>query len=309
MLDYRYKVFFAVTETLSFTRAAVVMQLSQPAVTQHIKALETRYGLALFKRMSSGVGLTPAGQKLLLAVKQVMEWERQTEEEFRGTQNYVLRSLRIGASSTIAQYFLPAGLSRFQHQHPEVKLELRVGSTREIAEALREGQLDLGLVEGPSDPRDLHSEFFLEDELVGVVAPSHGFPRGLPVRFEALNELGFVLREAGSDMRQALEAALKGRGVELRSLRVRLETDRSETIKGLVAEGSGVAFVSRWAVAEEVASGRLQIVTIEGLRIPWWFSFLHTNGPRPSGVVADFMSAVAGAGSGHRGARQQSTGS
>jgi DNA-binding transcriptional LysR family regulator len=306
MLDYRYKVFFAVTETLSFTRAAAVMQLSQPAVTQHIKALETRYGLALFKRMSSGVGLTPAGQKLLLAVKQVMEWERQTEEEFRGTQNYVLRSLRIGASSTIAQYFLPIGLSRFQHQHPEVRLELRVGSTREISEALREGQLDLGLVEGPNDPRDLHAEFFLEDELVCVVAPRHGFARGHAVDFEELNALGFVLRETGSDMRQAIELALKERGIAPKNVRVRLETDRSETIKGLVAEGSGAAFLSRWAVSEEVASGKLQIVAVEGVRIAWWFSFLHTHGPRPSGVVADFMSAVASAGA--RGA-QEETGS
>jgi DNA-binding transcriptional LysR family regulator len=292
MLDYRFKVFQAVAEKLNFTRAAENLHISQPAVTQHVKLLEEHYGTPLFRRAAGGIVLTPAGQFLLAAVGRAAELERQTEAQIRSGQALLSGALRVGASTTIAQYFLPAVLGKFQAAHPKVDLTLRIGNTREVADALRAGRLDLGLVEGPSERRDLHATPFFEDEVLCVAAPTH--PLALKTKLKAADLAGvnFVLREPGSGTRDVVERALKKACVSMKSLKTVLETDSSETIKGLVAAGAGAAFISRLAITSDLASGRLVIVPVSGLTIRREFYFLYPQGPRPIGVPAVLMDFV-----------------
>lgn len=304
MLDYRLKVFQAVAEKLNFTRAAEHLHISQPAVTQHIKLLEDHYQTSLFHRAAGGVVLTPAGQLLLEASGRAAELERLTEKRIRNGQAVLSGALRLGSSTTVAQYFLPSLLGQFLAKHSLVELSLRIGNTREVADGVRADRFDLGLVEGPGERRALHAEDFFDDEIVCVATPDHPLVRRIPIKPADLMSARFVLREPGSGTRDVVERALKKLGVSLRSLPTILETDSSETLKGMVAGGTCVAFLSRLSIAAELAAGRLGIVNVAGLKIRREFFFLHAQGPRPAGATGAFMDFVrAGAASANRTAR------
>ncbi|PTY06991.1 LysR family transcriptional regulator [Opitutaceae bacterium EW11] len=292
MLDYRAKVFRAVAEKLNFTRASEQLHISQPAVTQHIKALEEHYGTALFHRSPGGIRLTAAGQSLLKAVIRGCELEHETELALRSRQTLLAGPLRIGSSTTVAQYFLPAPLGRFQQEHPKVDVSLQIGNTQEIADSVRNARLDVGLVEGPGERRDLHAEDFFQDEIVCVAAPSSAYAKKQRLAVEDLAAAPLVMREPGSGTRDVTERALRKEGLRATALRVVLETESTETIKGLVASGVGLGFISRLAVANEVTLGKLAVVPIARFRIPRDFTFLYPQGPRPSGAVGAFMDSI-----------------
>lgn len=292
MLDYRHQVFRAVAENLNFTRAATELHISQPAVTQHVKALEDHYGVPLFRRGAGGVALTPAGRTLLSAVENAAHLQRQTEREVRSGGNVLAGPLRLGASTTIAQYFLPALLGRFQREHPEVELTLRIGNTREVADAVRVDRVDLGLVEGPSGRRDLHASAFLEDEIVCIASPQHPFAERTRIKATDLTQAGWVMREPGSGTRDVVERSMKRSGISPAQLRLVLETESSETIKGFVASGAALAFISRLAVAAELAARILVVVPVVALKITRSFYFLRPRGPAPAGPIGAFMEAV-----------------
>lgn len=294
MLDYRLEVFRAVAEQLNFTRAAETLHISQPAVTQHIKHLEEHYRVALFRRGAGGIALTPAGQLLYEASGRAAELSRQTAAQLRRGLAVVSGPLRLGASTTVAQYFLPPILGRFQKEHPQVAVTLRIGNTRDVADALRAGRLDLGLVEGPGERGGLRAEAFYDDEIVCVAAPGHPLAQRRTVTPAALREASFVLREPGSGTRDVVERALRKAGVAPAKLAVILETDSSETIKGLVATGVAVAFLSRLAIRAELQLRQLVVVPVAGLTIPRQFHFIHAQGPRPAGPAGRFCDAVRG---------------
>jgi len=289
MPDYRLHVFRTVAEKLNFTRAAAALNISQPAVTQHIKQLEGHYGQPLFVRAPGGILLTPAGHALLDHTVQVEELHRAVEQRLRAGQALVGGSLKLGASTTIAQYLLPRFLGQFQQQYPQVELTLRMGNTAEVAGALLAHRIDLGLIEGPSGRRELKTECFAEDEIVAVVSPEHPLAKKTRVTPAELAETPCVLREPGSGTRQVVELALKRVGRDARHLKVVLESDSSETIKGLIETGVGVGFLSRLALRHELASGVLKILSVSGLKLNRPLQVLYPQGPRPTGVVGVFI--------------------
>jgi DNA-binding transcriptional LysR family regulator len=289
MPDYRLHVFRIVGEKLNFTRAAAALHISQPAVTQHIKQLEEYYGQPLFVRAPGGITLTPAGHALLDHTIHVEELHQGLEQRLRAGQSLVSGSLRLGASTTIAQYLLPRSLGRFRQKYPQVELSLRMGNTEEVASALLARRIDLGLIEGPSGRRELRTERFAEDEIVAVVSPDHALAKKTRVTVPELAATPCVLREPGSGTRQVVELALKRVGIATKKLTVVLESDSSETIKGLVETGVGVGFLSRLALRHELARGCLAALSVTGLRMIRPLHVLYPQGPSPIGVAGVFV--------------------
>jgi len=299
MADYRLHVFRVVAEKLSFTRAAAGLHISQPAVTRHIKQLEEHYGRPLFVRAAGGIALTPAGHALLEHTVHVEELDQGIEQKIRAGQALVTGPLRLGASTTIAQYLLPRWLGRFQQHYPRVELSLRMGNTEEVAGALLAHRIDLGLIEGPNRRRELKTGRFAEDEILPVVAPDHALAKQARVTPADLAATPCVLREPGSGTREVVEQALRRAGIDPRKLTVVLESDSSETIKGLVETGVGVGFLSRLALRHELARGCLAALSVPGLRLTRPFQVLYPQGPRPggtAGVFVDFLRTASAAG-------------
>ena len=171
--DFRLKVFRAVAERLSFTRAADELFITQPAVTKHINELEKQLGVPLFVRRRNAVALTPQGELLLGYVRRLLALYAELNDAFAGDGETFGGELAVGASTTISQYVLPAILSRFKKRYPEVRLTLCNGNTELIERMVADEKLDFGVIEGNAGNPQLHYETFMEDELVLVTASSN----------------------------------------------------------------------------------------------------------------------------------------
>lgn len=270
-------------ERLSFTRAAESLYLTQPAVTLHIKKLEEDLDVRLFDRSGGRISLTPAGRVLLdysLRIAALYEEARraigQVTEKAKGT-------LRLGASTTIAQYILPRLLRGFLMRQPGVGVSVVSGNTERIAALVAEGKIEIGLIEGPAGRSDVKTLPMLPDELVVIVPQAHewaGLSKPLPLA--QLVQAPLILRELGSGTRVVVENALREAGISLDSLQIALELDSTEGIKSAVECGLGIGIVSEWALHR--GAEHLARVEVESLRITRELQFVYASGPVPSGL-------------------------
>jgi DNA-binding transcriptional LysR family regulator len=293
--NFRLKVFRAVAEEMSFRKAAEVLHLSQPAVSQQIRALEEEAGVRLFDRgggegHGTQIALTEAGRVLLGYATTAAETMEEARRALAELNHEVAGELRMGASTTVAQYVLPRILGAFLRQYPQVRLSLISGNTEQIAEAVAEEKVALGIIEGPAMRRDVKTERMVQDEMVLIVGPQHAWAnRKGPVAIEELTKAPFLLRERGSGSRRVVERALRRAGVPVRSLRVVMELDSTEAIISGVEAELGVGFVSRWAIGKVLRLGTVRVVGVEGLEIRRDFSFIRLAGTEATGAVAAFQ--------------------
>ena len=167
-------------EEMSFRKAAEVLHLSQPAVSQHVRALEEEAGVRLFDRArgeghGSQISLTEAGRVLLGYANTAAETMVEAQRVLAALSDEAVGPLRLGASTTVAQYVLPRILGAFLRQYPQVKLSLVSGNTERIVEAVAEGKVKLGIIEGPAMRRDVKTERMVRDEMVLIVSPNHAW--------------------------------------------------------------------------------------------------------------------------------------
>lgn len=275
MDDFRLKVFLAAARTLSFTRAAAQLCISQPAVSKHIRELESRYKVSLFDRCGSRLALTEAGRTLLASAERLSEGYRRLEYEMSLCASRVEGELRLGASTTVAQYVLPPVLARFTARFPGVRVSMRSDNSDGVEQALLHGEIDLGVVESIRRRQGLHYTLFRHDELVLVARPGGPYARVETVTPEALCRIPLVLRESGSGTLEVIASALGGCGIRLPQLHVVMRLGTTEGIKAFVRHSDAMAIVSVASVVDELRSGALRIVDIEGLPLTRDFLFVH----------------------------------
>ena len=288
MDDFRLKVFITAARTLSFTRAAEQLCISQPAVSKHVAELEARYGLQLFTRRGSRLELTDAGRTLLDAAERLADDYRRLEYEMSLCTGQTEGELRLGASTTIAQYLLPPLLARFTTRFPQVRVSLLSGNSGQVEQALGDHAIDLGLVESVSRRQGLHYTPFRSDELVLVARPGGKYARTESVTPETLCRIPLVLRENGSGTLEVISAALAERGIRLSQLNVVLRLGSTEGIKRFVRHGGAMAIVSAFSVVDELRSGTLRIVDLDGLPLLRDFVFVHAEA-HPARLVRQFL--------------------
>jgi LysR family transcriptional regulator, transcriptional activator of the cysJI operon len=295
MENFRLKVFRAVAESMSFRKAAESLHLSQPAVSQQIRALEEEAGVRLFDRAGtdghgSQIALTEPGTVLLAYAKKAAAIIAEAERALAELNHDVAGELKLGASTTVAQYLLPRILGAFLRSYPHVRLSMISGNTEEIAEAVAGQRVALGIIEGPAMRRDLKTAPMADDELVLIVNPAHEWAsRQSPIPASELKKISLLMRESGSGSRRVVERALKDADLPLRSLQVVMELDSTEAIVSGVEAELGAGFVSRWAADKALRLGTVRIVKVTGLRITREFRFVWPAGTEPSGAAAAFQ--------------------
>lgn len=288
MDDFRLKVFIAAARTLSFTRAAEQLYISQPAVSKHVGELESRYKVQLFTRRGSRLELTDAGRTMLEAAERLADDYRRLEYEMSLCASLTEGELRLGASTTIAQYLLPPILARFTTRFPGVRVSLLSGNSSEVEQALGEQAVDLGMVESVSRRQGLHYTFFAPDELVLVTRTGGRYARTESLTCEQLLSTPLVLRENGSGTHEVISAALAAKGIRLSQLDVVMRLGTTEGIKGFVRNSDVLAIVSVTSVVDELRSGALRIIDIEGLTLSRDFNFVHAEA-EPARLVRQFV--------------------
>lgn len=300
MENFRLKVFRTVAAEMSFRKAAEALHLSQPAVSQQIRSLEEETGVRLFDRGSgdghgSQIALTEAGRVLLGYAESAAGTMAEAQRALAALNEDVSGELRLGASTTVAQYVLPRILGSFLRQYPHVHLSVMSGNTERIAEAVAEREVALGIIEGPPMLRDVKTEPMVQDEMVLIAAPGHAWARAGSIAATELTKAPLLMRERGSGSRRVVERALKNAGIPLRSLRVTMELDSTEAIISGVEAELGVGFISRWAVGKPLRLGTIRTVQVKGLEILRDFSFIRQTGTELTGAAAAFQRFAIGA--------------
>ncbi|HIZ92130.1 MAG TPA: LysR family transcriptional regulator [Candidatus Bacteroides merdavium] len=288
MSDFRLKVFHAVARNLSFTKASQELFISQPAITKHIQELESTYQTRLFDRQGGKISLTESGQLLLEHCERILEEYRKLEYEMHLLHNQYTGELRLGASTTIAQYVLPPMLGSFISKFPQVELSLFNGNTREMETALQEHRIDLALVEGVTRLPNLRYTPFLEDELVVVVRTGSRLPIADEITPEQLTTFPLVLRERGSGTLDVFERAILQHNIKLSSLHVLMYLGSTESIKLFLEHTDCLGVVSIRSVSRELYAGRLRVVDVKGLEMKREFNFAQLQG-QESGLSQIFM--------------------
>lgn len=288
MSDFRLKVFFSVAKNLSFTKASQELFISQPAITKHIQELEATYQVRLFDRQGGRISLTSAGKLMLEHSERILENYKQLEYEMNLLHNAYTGELRLGASTTIAQYVLPPLLASFIEKFPQVHLSLMSGNSREVETALQEHRIDLGLVEGIVRLPNLKYTDFLKDELVAIVRPDNKLLLAEEILPEDLKQIPLVLRERGSGTLDVFEKALLKHGLKLSSLRVLLYLGSTESIKLFLANSDCMGIVSVRSVRRELLAGLFKVVEIKNMPLLRTFSFVQLQG-QEGGLSSVFM--------------------
>ncbi|MBL4683175.1 MAG: LysR family transcriptional regulator [Nannocystaceae bacterium] len=291
------RVFAAIARSGTFTGAAKLLRVSQPAVSKQLGELETAVGLTLFDRVPGGARLTDAGEILQRQTDRIFEAEAAAEADLAALAGLSRGRLRVGASTTIGSYLIPQLLGDFRRSHPEVELELQIANTNEIQRALLAGQLDLAMTEGFVGSGALEVAVVHTDQLVVIVAPEHAWAKSKRATLRALAEAPFIAREHGSGTRAVVEAALAEHGVTVDPV---MTLGSTEAVKSAVAAGLGVAMVSRLTVALELSSRRLVEVRTPGLSVRRSLHLLTHRHRQPSPAASAFLALLSGPRSGLR---------
>lgn len=287
-MDFRLKTFVSVARHRSFTRAAHELFVTQPAVTRHIKELETQVGASLFDRSRGGITLTKAGEAMLYHAEKILDSYRRMQFDLNLLTGNFAGELRLGASSTIAQYVLPPYLARYSTRYPEIRATLDTGNTRQMVQALFSHSIDLALVEGETRHAGIHYQPFMRDELVLVTGSRSAYGTRDTITPRELATLPIVLRENGSGTLEVIERRLGEHHIKLSALNVIMQMGSTEGIKSFLSNYDSVALLSVQAVTRELLSDTLTVIDIDGLDFEREFTFATLQGI-PGTIAESFI--------------------
>jgi DNA-binding transcriptional LysR family regulator len=290
---YYLHTFVTVARERSFTRAGHHLNLSQPAVSAHIRALEGYYGAKLFETRQRRTCLTPAGEALLAYTDRVFHLLDEADQVVDATRAGQSGVLRFGASTTLGNYLLPRVLGGYARAHPAVSLETVVGTSADVLGWVKAERAQFGFVEAPLHDAQLESEAVGKDELILAASASHRLARTGPLPPASLARVPILRREPTSGTQQLVDSELTQRGA---SSPTQMVLGSTEALKQAVVAGVGVAWLPQLAVARELSSGELKRVAVEGLTISRTLSLIRLRGAQLSaaalGLVAEVRAAL-----------------
>ena len=275
------EVFAEVLKSGSTTQASVMLALSQSAVSAALTDLEGQLGVQLFDRVGKRLVVNEHGRLLYPRALALLEQTTEIEQLFRKDNG----AIRVYASSTIGNYILPAMIARYRQDFPDLPLELSVGNSQDVINAVLDFRVDIGLIEGPCHSTEIISEPWLEDELVVFAAPSSPLTKG-PVTLEQLAASPWILRERGSGTRELVDYLLLS---HLPRFQMAMELGNSEAIKHAVRHGLGISCLSRRVIAEQLQAGTLSEVTVPLPRLVRTLWRVHHRQKHISNAITRFL--------------------
>lgn len=274
LLDIRLNTFITVAKIKSFTKAAEILNLTQPAVSQHIKHLEEYYNVSLVKKQGKDIMLTEEGLILYKYSKKLELLYRNLEDELKNKSG-IRRTYNVGASMTIGGYVLPYVLAEHKKVYPNIDILLHVGNTKDIIDRLLNRKLDLALIEGNFDRDKFNYRKFKDDELVLAVSSKHHFCSVDEISVDEVLHGNLILREKGSGTREMLDQKLQHSGYDIKSYNPYMELGSISAIKSLVEKNLGYTIISREAIKRELELGLIKIIPIKELEIYREFNFIY----------------------------------
>lgn len=283
------RIFHAVTETRSFTRAAAVVHLTQPGISKHIKQMEEYYGQPLFDRLGKKVALTQAGEILFEATREIMASIGAAEQRIEELKGLRGGRLVLAASFPIGIYFLPGVLAAFRERYPAVTVTLDISLGERIVSRILANKVDLGLVSHEvHDPR-LTSSAFMSDELVLIVPRGHRWAGKRSVKPKQLLEETMIVAAPGAGIRAVVEARLKETRIVPASV---LDFGNLEGVKRAVEVGLGVSIQPKTVVQREIAAGLLNGLAVSGMNARLEYFRVHRKDKHLSSATRAFLTLL-----------------
>ena len=272
-MDQHLQVFITVAEKQNFSRAAEVLHMTQPAVSQYIRILEENLGVRLLERTNKYVRLNKAGKIVYHHAKEITGLYTRMQHLVDDLTHKASGPLSIGASYTFGEYVLPHIIAEMKDQYPEVAPSVTIGNTAEIADGVMRHQLDVGIVEGHfKKEKQLNIEAFAEDSMVVVASADHPLTqKETEVTIKDLETQMWIVREKGSGTREAADNLFQQFDI--------LPTDTltfssTQPIKETIEAGLGISLLSKWAIQKELHNGELKTIDIKGLPFTRLFSIV-----------------------------------
>jgi DNA-binding transcriptional LysR family regulator len=280
------KVFCDVVETRSFSTAASQNFITQSAVSQQIRALETKYDCKLIERTRGAVRVTPAGEIVYQASKEIVQRYLEMEGGLQSLHHRVGGTLRIATVYSVGLYELSSPLRRFLRAYPQVKVQLAYSRFSEIQEDVLRGSIDFGIVAYPARRPQLVILPFREDRLVLICHPQHPLASYKQISMQKIHGEAAIGFERDIATRRAIDRALRARGVALRYVS---EVDNIDTIKRFVEVGQGIAIVPEPCVQSEVKSETLTVVQFSDQKLSRPLAIIHRKGKQFSLAAERFI--------------------
>ena len=272
MLDFRIYTFLELCKTLSYTKTAEKLHMTQPAVTQHIKFLEEFYKNKLFLYSGRTLSLTEYGKLLhryLVAMNSDSEKVREKILNLSSNNH----TLNFGATLTIGEYVIPKVLRKLSSDYPEINVSISVKDTKLLLEKLENGDIEFLLVEGFFEKTKYDSFLFSKEEFVAVCSNKNRFSQG-EFTFEDLLEERIIVREKGSGSRDIFEKILYDNNLSINDFNKKYEIENIKIIKEMVKNNAGITFIYKTAIEEEIKKGEITVIKLKNFHAEREFYFV-----------------------------------
>lgn len=276
MLDFRMDTFLMVCRYLNYTKAAEALNITQPAVSQHIHYLEEIYSVKLFSYEGKKLFLTEPGKSLYQAAITMKHDEQYLKEMLMDSEQRRNR-LTFGATLTIGEFVMAQSLERYLRTYPDSQIQMVVGNTSELIELLDTGEIDFALVEGNYDKKKYNSQIFAQERYIPVCSKHHCFSKQ-PEKLADLLTERIIIREKGSGTREILERNLEYRNLEIVDFAKRVEIGGITAIKSLVEADLGITFLYEAAVRKELQQGEISEIELKDFKVSHDFAFIWNKG-------------------------------
>jgi DNA-binding transcriptional LysR family regulator len=259
-----YTTFVQIVESDTLVKAAEILHLTQPTVTRQLQQLEQQLGMPLFDRIGKRLTLNHAGELVYRYAKSYIALKEKMDDELNEFSDPEVGHVYIGAGLTPSIYLLPPVFATYRRLHPRVQFQMRTGSSSEVLAALRQREIDMGVVTTVEQDDDLVLSPLFRDDLLLVAPPNSVMSQKRQVSLQELEAYPFVLMKQGSGLRKMIERLTKRHHL---NIQVAMETDSLESINRLVQHGVGVGVLPRSSVQDDIQAGRLAVVDLADYRL------------------------------------------
>jgi len=292
MIDIsKLKTFVTVADLGSFSKASEILYITQPAVTQQIKALEKTIGAKLFQRQGGKMCLTEEGKRIYEIAKILLGSYEGLMEEIAKIKKDLKDTLFLGVSATLSEFVIPQLIADFHKEFPSATVKVFTGNSHDVEEGLISGVLNLGIIE-----REASSKFvsvpWLDDEIIFFT--HHGSPlaNAGEIEPEDLYEVDLVMREMNSGTRKIVREALEKLGIVFERLNIKIEANNSRTILHIVKGGYGASFLSKGLLIKEIEMGAIVPVKIKGFRVRRRFNIIYPKNSNVTFLASNFVKFI-----------------
>lgn len=273
MLDFRLETFLELCNTKNYTNAAKKLCITQPAVTQHIKYIESKYNLKLFTYIGKNLILTKSGEEFLNNILQLKTLSNSIENNINSI-NTNNKSISFGATRTIGEFFIPPIVKKYIKEFPSANLSVLVENTSTLLNMLKNGGIEFALIEGHFNKSDYETYLISKEDFVIVLSPDNPLSKKNNLKINDLFTQNLVIREKGSGSREIFELWLYEHGYSYNDFSHFIELGNINLIKDIVKNNLGISLMYKKAIENELDSNELTFIEIDKLNLSYEFNFI-----------------------------------